>query len=90
MQKLKLYFKQPYEEKGIFRATLDFVLRACTLVVWMYLMYILGHLFIDALIRNYDPVQKLWWVSYCFIVGFGGTWLAYILLFVRNYYQTDD
>ena len=90
MQKLMIYLKQPYEEKGFIWATLDLALRTLTAVVWVYLMYILAHLWVDALVRNYDPAQKLWWTSYCFIVGFGATWLAYILLFVRDYYGGEE
>lgn len=90
MQKWILYIKQPYEEKGFFRATLDLFLRALTISVWVYLVYVLGLLLIDALVHNYDVVQKMWWFSYCFIIGLGGTWLAYILLFVRDYYNSEE
>ncbi len=90
MQKLMIYLKQPYEEKGFVRATLDLAMRALTVVVWVYLMYVLGHLLVDALVRNYDPAQKVWWFSYCFIIFFGATWLAYILLFVRDYYGGEE
>ena len=89
MQKIMEYIKQPYQEKGFIRATLDVCLRALTVIVWVYLMWILGHLLLDALLRNYDPAQKMWWCSYCFIIFFGATWLAYILLFVRDYYGED-
>lgn len=89
MGKLLAYLKQPYQEIGTIRATLDLILRFVTAVVWVYLMYILGNLLFDALVRNYDPVMKLWWCSYCFIIFFGATWLAYILLFVRNYYEEE-
>ena len=89
MQKLIVYLKQPYQEKGVIRATLDLALRLLTVVVWGYLMFILGHLLFDALIHNYDPAQKIWWFSYCFIICFGATWLAYILLFVRDYYEPE-
>lgn len=90
MQKWILYIKQPYEEKGFFWATLDLFLRALTISVWVYLVYVLGLLLIDALVHNYDVVQKMWWFSYCFIIGLGGTWLAYILLFVRDYYNSEE
>ena len=89
MQKWIGYITQPYEAKGFIKATLDLILRACTLVVWAYLTYILGDLFIDALLHNYSPVQKMWWFSYCFIIFLGATWLAYILLFVRDYYEAE-
>ncbi len=89
MQKLMTYVKQPYEEKGFIRATLDLCLRVVTVVVWGYLMYILMNLLVDALVRSYEPTMKVWWCSYCFIIFFGATWLAYILLFVRDYYSQD-
>lgn len=90
MQKWILYIQQPYEEKGFLKATLDLLLRVVTVVVWCYLVYVLGLLLIDALMHNYNLVQKMWWCSYCFIIGLGGTWLAYILLFVRDYYGGDE
>ena len=89
MQKIMEYIKQPYQEKGLVRATLDVCLRALTVIVWVYLMWILGHLLLDALLRNYDPALKMWWCSYCFIIFFGATWLAYILLFVLDYYGEE-
>jgi len=71
------------------RATLDLGLRLLTVVVWGYLMFVLWDLLFDALVRGYDPTMKLWWCSYCFIIFFGATWLAYILLFVRDYYSEE-
>lgn len=90
MEKLKSYFTQPYEEKGALKATLDLALRALTVVVWGYLMVILGRLLLDAFVREYNPMMQLWWFSYCFILFVGATWLAYILLFVRNYYEGEE
>ncbi len=90
MQKWILYVKQPYEEKGFLWATLDMLVRALAVCVWVYLVYVLALLGIDALVRNYSVVQKMWWFSYCFIIGLGGTWLAYILLFVRDYYGGQE
>ncbi len=90
MEKLKLYFKTPYEEKGLLKATLDFVFRAVTVVVWMYMVWVLSTLLVDALLHDYNPITKMWWFSYCFIVFVGGTWLAHIALFVRDYYEAED
>ena len=90
MQKWILYIQQPYEEKGFLKATLDMLLRVVTVWVWGYLMYVLGLLLIDAILHNYSLVQKMWWFSYCFIIGLGATWLAYILLFVRDYYGGEE
>lgn len=90
MNKLALYFKLPYQEKGFIKATLDFLLRAVTLVIWVWLVSVLARLFIDALLHNYNPIQKVWWGAYGFIVFFGASWLAYIILFVRDYYQAEE
>ena len=90
MEKLKIYFKTPYEEKGAFKATLDMCLRALTVGVWGYLLVILSRLLVDALLHEYNPMLQLWWFSYCFIVGVGATWIAYILLFVRDYYGGEE
>ena len=90
MEKLKLYFKTPYEEKGLLKATLDFVFRGVTAVVWVYMVWVLSTLLVDALLHDYNPINKMWWFSYCFIVFMGGTWLTYIALFVRDYYEAED
>ena len=89
MKKLKIYFNTPYEEKGFIIATLDFIFRAVTAALWVYLAVVLGNLLLDSLLHSYDPIEKMWWFSYCFIVFLGGTWLAYIALFVRDYYEAE-
>ena len=38
---------------------------------------------------DYNPVTQLWWFSYSFIMLFGGSLLAYILLFVRDYHDYE-
>lgn len=90
MQKMLIYFKKPYQEKGLIKATLDFLLRVLTLGVWAYLAFILGSLLIDALLHSYNPMIKVWWFSYCFTIFLGATWLAYIVLFVRDYYEAEE
>ena len=90
MNKIILYFMLPYQEKGFIKATLDFILRAAVLAVWCWLVSVLGRLFIDALLHNYDPLQKVWWGAYGFVILFGASWLAYIMLFVRDYYQAEE
>ena len=90
MEKLKIYFKTPYEEKGVIKATLDMCLRALTLVTWVYLVVVLSRLLMDAILHEFNPMMQVWWFAYCFIVFVGGTWLAYILLFVRSYYEAEE
>lgn len=90
MEKLIIYFKRPYEEKGILKATLDFALRLVTFVVWLYALYIAGSLALDALLHNFNPLLKLWWCAYGFIIAFGATWIAYIILLVRDYYEEGE
>lgn len=90
MEKLKLYFQLPYEEKGIFKATLDFAVRAVTVVIWGQLMLILGRLLWSACLYEFDPAVKLWWFSYCFILFVGAGWITYIILFVRDYYEAEE
>ena len=90
MNKVWLYFTLPYREKGFIKATLDFILRAVTVLVWGWLACILFRLFIDALLFNYSPLQKVWWGAFGFIMLFGASWLAYILLFVRDYYHAQE
>ena len=90
MEKLMLYFILPYQEKGFIKATLDFILRGVTVVVWVWLTSVVARLSFDALLHSYSPLQKMWWSAYGFVIFLGASWLAYILLFVRDYYQDED
>ena len=90
MQTLLAYLKRPYAEKGLILGTVDFLLKLLAVFVWGYLAVILCTLFIDSMILDYNPLNKLWWFSYCFLIFFGATWLAYIVLFVRNYYEEEE
>ncbi len=90
MQTLLSYLKRPYTEKGLIIGTLDLLLKCLTVFVWGYVTVILCSLFFDSLLTDYNPLNKLWWFSYCFLIFFGATWLAYIVLFVRDYYGDPD
>lgn len=89
LQRMINFFKKPYTQKGIVVGTLDNVLKLIALFVWAYLVYILIVLFLDSMITDYNPLNKLWWFSYCFSIFFGGTWLAYIALFMRDYNEEE-
>ena len=85
MQKILTFIKKPYEEKGVILGTCDVVLKAIVLFVWCYLTVVLAQLFVGSLLTDYNPFHKLWWFSYCFLIFFGASWLAYIVFFVRDY-----
>jgi len=85
MQKVLAFFKNPYAQKGVVLGTCDVVLKIAALFVWCYLTVVLVRLFIGSLLTDYNPLNKLWWFSYCFLMFFGASWLAYIALFVRDY-----
>jgi len=85
MQQFFTFVLKPYREKGIVIGAVDTVVKVVALAIWGYLAYILSMLFLDSLLIDYNPLNKMWWFSYCFIMFFGATWLAYILLFVRDY-----
>ena len=80
----------PYRERGIFWGTVDWVVRVLAVFVWCYVVTILLRLLLDSFLMDFNPVNKLWWCSYSFLIFFGATWLAYIALFVRNYYGDDE
>ena len=85
MQKLLTFIKTPYEKKGFFWGTIDSLIKLIVLFVWCYLTVVLAQLFVISLAVDYNPIHKLWWFSYCFLMFFGLTWLAYIVFFVRDY-----
>lgn len=85
MQKLVTFVKRPYTEKGLFWGTCDVLLKAVVLCGWIYLTVVLAQLFVGSLVTDYNPLNKMWWFSYCFLMFFGASWLTYIVLFVRDY-----
>ncbi len=89
MQKLIAFIKKPYAEKGLIIGAFDSLLKLAALLVWAYLTVVLGMLFVESLLTDYNPLNKLWWFSYCFLIFFGATWLAYIVFFVRNYNEEE-
>lgn len=90
MQKLIAFIKRPYAEKGFIVGTFDLLLKLVTLFVWGYLTVVLGMMFFDSLLTDYNPLNKMWWFSYCFLIFFGATWLAYIIFFVRSYDEYEE
>lgn len=90
MQKLIAFIKRPYTEKGLIVGTFDSLLKLLALFVWGYLTVVLGMLFVESLLTDYNPVNKMWWFSYCFLIFFGATWLAYIVMFVRSYTEEEE
>lgn len=90
MQKLIAFIKRPYAEKGFIVGTFDSLLKLVTLFVWCYLTVVLGMLFVESLLTDYNPLNKMWWFSYCFLIFFGATWLAYIIFFIRNYNEDEE
>ena len=89
MQKLIAFIKRPYAEKGFIVGTFDTILKLVALFIWGYLTVVLGMLFIESILVDYNPLNKMWWFSYCFLIFFGATWLAYIILLVRDYTEED-
>ncbi|MBR4355201.1 MAG: hypothetical protein IKP96_01300 [Elusimicrobiaceae bacterium] len=89
MQRILTFIKKPYTQKGIVLGTLDLLLKAVVLFVWSYLTIVLVRLFVGSLLTDYNPMHKLWWFSYCFIMFFGLSWLSYIVFFVRDYNEEN-
>ncbi len=90
MQKILTFIKKPYAEKGFIIGTFDLLAKLAALFVWCYLSVILATLFFDSMLLDYNPLNKLWWFSYCFFIFFGATWLTYIVFFVRDYNEEDE
>lgn len=90
MQKLIAFIKRPYAEKGFIVGTFDAILKLAALFVWGYLTVTLVMLFAESMLVDYNPLNKMWWFSYCFLIFFGATWLAYIIFFVRDYTEEEE
>ena len=82
---LHTMFIKPFTAKGFLWGLVDVIVKALTVIVWVYLMCIQLSLVWQSIQLDYNPMTQLWWFSYAFLMFFGGSLLAYILLFVRDY-----
>ena len=89
MAMLHFLFIKPFTAKGIWWGSVDVLVKALTIAVWTYLLYILGLLMWQSIELDYNRFTQLWWFSYCFLMLFGASLLAYILLFVRDYNEEE-
>ena len=90
---LHTLFVKPFTAKGFWWGLTDVAVKAVTIVLWVYLMCIQLSLVWQSIQLDYNPMNQLWWFSYAFLMFFGATLLAYILLFVRDYneeYEEED
>jgi len=90
MSAIVTFFKKPFAEKGLIIGSCDLIVKIAVLYTWIYLVCVLGAMCAESLRYDFDPLKKLWWMSYCFIIFFGATWLSYIVFFVRDYDEEDD
>lgn len=87
MQRITDFFVRPFSERGMLLGTLDLFVKLLTIVFWVLLLGTLVSLVATSFAVDYNPMKRLWWVFYSFIVFAGGSLLAYILVFVRSYNQ---
>lgn len=82
-------FIKPFQAKGLLWGLTDILIKAVTFTVWAYLTYILITLVCQSIALDYNPLKQLWWFSYSFLMFFGSSLLAYILIFVRDYNEEE-
>jgi hypothetical protein len=90
MTLLKNFFIKPFTAKGCFWGTVDLLVKLTAAFVWVYLTGILVFLIMQSVRLDYSLLTQLWWFAYCFLIFFGASLLAYILMFMRDYAQEDD
>lgn len=86
---LKNFFIKPFTEKGLIQGTLDLIVKLIAISVWLYLVGILFHLMRQSFLFDYSRVTQLWWGAYCFVMFFGASLIAYILIFLRDYNEEE-
>ena len=89
MTRLKHFFIKPFTEKGLVWGIADALVKLLAALVWCYLLYMVCALMWQSVRLDYNPITQLWWLSYCFLIFFGATLLAYIAIFVRDYNEED-
>ena len=85
MTNLYHFFSKPFQAKGFAWGVVDLLIKLLTLAVWLYVTGTLLGLVWQSIQLDYNPVTRMWWFSYAFLMFFGESLLAYILLFVRDY-----
>ncbi len=90
MTKLHQLFIKPFTAKGFVWGTVDLCVKALAFFIWAYLTYILLSLIGQSFALDYNPLTRLWWVSYSFLIFFGASLLAYIAVFVRDYNEEAE
>lgn len=90
MTKLHTFFIKPFVKKGFLWGLADLLVKVLAMYVWVYILCILGSLIAETLRLDYNRLTNLWWFTYCFIIFFGATLLAYIVLFVRDYNEEEE
>ena len=89
MTSLKNFFIKPFAAKGYFWGTVDLAVKLFASFVWIYLTGILISLILQSIRLDYSLTTQLWWAAYCFMIFFGASMLAYILVFMRDYNDPD-
>ena len=89
MTLLKNIFVKPFAAKGIFWGTVDVLVKVFASFIWIYLMGILVSLMLLSFKLDYSRMTQLWWFAYCFLIFFGASLLAYILVFMRDYNEEE-
>jgi len=89
MNTLHYLFIKPFTAKGALLGGIDVLIKLLTITVWVYLMFILGSLITQSLLLDYNHITQLWWFAYCFLMFFGGSLIAYIIVFVRDYEELE-
>ncbi len=84
------FFIKPFAAKGFVWGLVDLCVKIITAAVWAYLTWILVSLIQQSILLDYNRLTQLWWFSYCFLMFFGVSLLAYILLFVRDYGEENE
>lgn len=90
MSKLYRFFVRPFTAKGLVWGTADLCVKLLAAVTWVYLMCIQVSLVWQSVKLDYNSLTQLWWCAYAFLMFFGASLLAYILIFVRDYNDYEE
>lgn len=90
MNLLHNFFVKPFSAKGFWWGLTDVVIKALTVVIWLWVFFTQLSLIWQSIRTDYNPLTLLWWFSFAFLMIFGSSLLAYILLFVRDYNETYE
>ena len=79
-------FVKPFQAQGVFFGALDVAVKIIALAFWVYAAVFSATTIYGAVMYEYNPMVRMWWFAYSFIIFLGASLIAYPAVFERKKY----